>query len=200
MAPGPSYGGQLPNGQIPIGQTQGYNRQSMPGQNQASARPGLWPGAAPQNATPPNAAVGPPPPAGWNGAPPGQPVAQRPMGPPAGPAQQPPRAPWMRNNQQLFVDTIDLGGARVAARVGQEVILWSEVSGTVDDYIKGELAKAGAVNVPAAEIEAVRERLSREKLNHLITVKLALIDARRRIPPESLQRVMEAVESVFASM
>jgi len=105
----------------------------------------------------------------------------------------------MRNNQQLFVDTIDLGGARVAARVGQEVILWSEVSGTVDDYLKGELAKASAVNVPAAEIEAARERLSREKLNHLITVKLALIDARRRIPPESLQRVMESVESDFDS-
>jgi parvulin-like peptidyl-prolyl isomerase len=203
MAPGPSYGAQPPNGQIPIGQMPGYTRQNMPAQNQSSARPGLWPGAAPQNAAPPRAPVGPPPPAGWNGAPAGQAVAQRPdmaaPAGPAGPAQQPPRAAWMRNNQQLFVDTIDLGGAKVAARVGREIILWSEVSGTVDDYLKAELAKPGAANVPAAEIEAARERLSREKLNHLIIVKLALIDARRKIPDESLQRVMDSIESDFDS-
>lgn len=105
----------------------------------------------------------------------------------------------MRNNQQLFVDTIDLGGAKVAARVGGEVILWSEVSGTVDELVKQELSKPGAENIEASVIETARERLSRDKLNNLIIVKLALLDARRRIPEESLQRVWNSLENDFDS-
>jgi parvulin-like peptidyl-prolyl isomerase len=103
----------------------------------------------------------------------------------------------MRNNQQLYFDTVDLDGARIIARVGQEIILQSEVSGTVDDYLRQELAKPGAAGIPAAEVEAARDRLSRQKLNHLISVKLALNDARRKIPEESLQRVMDTIESDF---
>lgn len=216
MAPGPAYGAQPPNGQIPYGQAQGYNRQGMPAQNQASSRPALWPGAAPQNpppqySPPRRSPTGALPPPEWQGAPQGAVVAQRtPTGPTATPiiptnapatggaAQgQPGRAAWTRKNEQLYVDTIDLGGAKVAARVGGEVILWSEVSGSVDEIIRQELAKPGGKYFPADEIEAAREKLSRQKLNHLINIKLALTDARRKIPDESLQRVMDGLEADF---
>jgi len=160
---------QQPNGPNPY-----YNQQTMPGRAESSGRPALWPGAAPADAN--RAAAAP------NGA---------------GPQQG--RPPWARNSQQLYVDTIDLNGARIIAKIGQEVVLQSEVSGPVDDHMQQVLSQPGADKIPKAEVQAYREKLSRERLEHLIDIKLAINDARRKLPDDTLKRIMSSIEGDFDS-
>ena len=148
-----------------------------PGDVGTPTRPAGWPGAPPVQNTmvPPNgmtanraASNGFAPP----GAPNNAPVAGGNL---AGGATAVTNGKWTEGERVLEFDDLDLDGARVIARVGTEVIQEIEVKAYINDIIE-----ANGARIPPAQLEKVREKLTRDRLAHLVEIKLCLVDAKKQ--------------------
>lgn len=181
------------------------NMQLMPGPPAdvgTPTRPAGWPGGAPvqQAPLPPqNAQLGRPGTAVPGGIPANRAAANGlpsaaantapgAIGPGAGAATGPRDPKWTEGERALEFDDLDLDGARVIARVGTEVIQEAEVKGHVNEIIETYASK-----IPPQQVEKVRDKLMRERLNHLVEVKLALVDAQRKVPEESYPKIVEGL-------
>jgi PPIC-type PPIASE domain len=132
-------------------------------------RPSSWPGAAPE--------------AGANL------IRQGPTG---APAPQPGGPNWVNGDRAMQFDLVDLDSARPIARVGPEVIQDYEVSAYVNEVLEQYAAK-----IPPGQLEKVRDKLTHDRLNHLIEVKLALVDAQRKVPPEAYPKIMDSLAGEY---
>ena len=99
---------------------------------------------------------------------------------------------WGSDERSMQFDLLDVDGARVIARVGSEVIQEFEVKSYVD-----EIVEANAARIPPKQLAAVREKLTRDRLNHLVEVKLCLVDAQRKIPTDAYPKIVESVSDEF---
>ncbi len=88
--------------------------------------------------------------------------------------------------------TISIWMARVIARVGTEVIQEIEVKAYIDDIIE-----ANGSRIPPQQLEKVRQKLTRDRLNHLIELKLALVDAKRKVPEDAYPKIIEGMGEEF---
>lgn len=165
-----------------------------PAAPRATTRPDGWPGAPPPAEPPrpqypvrPTGAITPV--VNPTGA-----YVQMPFGPSGHTRPTPPgpRDGWDEHGKVAADNPYDLGGAKIIARVGPEVILASEVSGYVNDVMAQNAAK-----IPAEQWAATRDKLIHDRLNHLVEIKLALIDAQRKIPEGNLPKIMESMGNDF---
>ncbi|HEY1600584.1 MAG TPA: peptidylprolyl isomerase [Pirellulales bacterium] len=127
-------------------------------------------------------------PSGWPGAPPAAGITS------GSPITQGGTASGKTSNidKSMQFDLVDLDGARQIARVGPEVIQDYEVSTYVNEVLEHNASK-----IPPNQLETVRNKLTRDRLNNLIEVKLALVDAQRKVPPEALPKIMQSLEQDF---
>ncbi len=143
-------------------------QQGAPGEPGSSGRPGNWPGANGTGA--PQTIKKAPPRAG---------------GQPGGPIPG-------SDEQSMKFDLLDLEGARIIARVGPEVIQDNEVSSFVNDIIE-----QNASRIPPNQLEKVREKLTKDRLNHLVEIKLALVDAQRKVPTDAYPKIVDSIGTEF---
>ncbi|MES1213223.1 MAG: peptidyl-prolyl cis-trans isomerase [Singulisphaera sp.] len=166
--------------------------QSGPADVGTPTRPAGWPGggAPQQTAVPMNARR--PATTAQNAVAPG--LASQPGAPAtAGAATAMPLPkPNADDARSMQVELLDLDGARVIARVGTEVIQEGEVASYVN-----EILEANASRIPPQHLEKVRQKLMRDRLNHLVEIKLALVDAQRKVPSESYPKIVEALGDEF---
>jgi hypothetical protein len=83
---------------------------------------------------------------------------------------------------------------KVLARVGDELILEKDVSSYVDEVISLTSEK-----IPNDQTDAIRKKLAESRLNHLIDVKLAFIDAREQAPSEAMDKIKQSLADDFES-
>ncbi len=110
-----------------------------------------------------------------------------PPGAPAGAAAAKPLGQSTEDERSMQFDLLDLDGARVIARVGPEVIQDNEVRTYVDDLLERNAGK-----IPPQQLDKIREKLLRDRLNHLIEIKLAIVDAQRKVPRKPIQKFSRA--------
>jgi hypothetical protein len=128
-------------------------------------------------------------PSGWPGAPPPEAgPGQIRQGATVAPAVQPGQPNWADGDRSMQFDLVDLDSARAVARVGPEVIQDYEVSSYVNEVLDQYAAK-----IPPNQLEKVREKLTHDRLNHLIEVKLALVDAQRKVPPDAYPKIVDSI-------
>ncbi|HEY4309951.1 MAG TPA: peptidyl-prolyl cis-trans isomerase [Pirellulales bacterium] len=187
----------VPFGQSPQMNPNNFMMPGPPGNVGTPARPAGWPGSPPppeqQNVVPmgkagavPNAArtvAGTP----QGGAPPpGAPGAVN------GGASLPPSAKWNGDERSMQFDLLDLDGARIVARIGPEVIQESEVKSYIEEVLEQNASK-----IPPQHLEKVREKLMRDRLNHLVEIKLALVDAQRKVPTDTYPKIVDGLGEEF---
>jgi hypothetical protein len=144
----------------------------------STTRPSGWPGSAPPQDPPPR-----------RYARPGAATGQQPAGDQPG---DQPRANFTDVEKSMQFDALDLDGARVVARVGPELIQENEISGYVEEFMQ-----ANAGKIPKNQAAQFREKLTRDRLNHLIEVKLAVVDAQRKVPPDAYPKIVEDLGGQF---
>jgi len=83
-------------------------------------------------------------------------------------------------------------GAEVVARVGSEVILYSDVIPGID-----EIRKANQGKISAEELQTQLKKLLKEQLPQHIETKLVYYDAKRTIPQENFPRIEESLGEQF---
>lgn len=118
------------------------------------------------------------------------PVASRPATWPG--SEGPAISPWVPPDQRpvrppVATSTIEMKpceGAAILAHVGSEVILASEVMGSVNETIEQHKTE-----IPASQLEQVRKMLIQQRLKPLIETKLIFLDAKHTIPAEAWPRV-----------
>ena len=85
-----------------------------------------------------------------------------------------------------------LEGSRIVGRVGDQIILWSEVYGPVDAMLAPYKDSA-----PPEEFEAKRRQMAQQRLAQTINIELMYADARRTIPAEVLVNIENNVAKDF---
>ena len=98
------------------------------------------------------------------------------------------------DERSMQFDLLDLDGVRVVARVGPEVIQDNEVRTYVDDVLERNAGK-----IPPQQLEKIREKLMHDRLNHLVEIKLAIVDAQRKVPAEAYPKIIESLGEEFES-
>jgi parvulin-like peptidyl-prolyl isomerase len=89
-------------------------------------------------------------------------------------------------------EAVEIGGAKVIAIVGSEYILAGEILGQVD-----ELLAAKGQGIPEEELTKYRDELVKQRLEKAIQTKLILAEARRKVPPEGMKKIMEKLSEAF---
>jgi parvulin-like peptidyl-prolyl isomerase len=121
--------------------------------------------------------------------------------PPTGPmASQHPSAaaagPLMARAQPLVIEHRPRTGfsdpTLVIARVDQEVILLGDVIMSVNEVLEKNAGK-----VPRGQLEEARRLLIQQRLQPLIESKLALVDLKRKVPKEALEKVQKRVADMW---
>ncbi len=141
--------------------------QSLPNQSQTSSPP-----------VTPQAASRPP---GWVGGPA--------AGSPAAISPEEAVAPWRTEKlPEQFT------GTEIIARVGSEVILAAEVLPGVEETIKRAVA---ANQVQESQVKTLRYQLMMQRLEQLMDTKMLLIEARREIPKENLEKIRKKVKDIY---
>ena len=109
------------------------------------------------------------------------------------PAVRQARAPtgWTSRNRCSTTRSISTAPAS-SRRVGPEVIQENEINGYVE-----EVMQANASKIPKNQAAQFREKLMRDRLNHLIEVKLAIVDAQRKVPPDAYPKIVEDLGGQF---
>ncbi len=86
-----------------------------------------------------------------------------------------------------------LEGAKPLARVGNEVILASEISlADLNEWIAANKEK-----VPRDQIEELRRDVLRQRLSPAIDAKLLVVNARRKVPEANMPKVMDHLSESF---
>jgi parvulin-like peptidyl-prolyl isomerase len=86
-----------------------------------------------------------------------------------------------------------LEGAKPLARVGNEVILASEISlADLNEWIAANQEK-----IPRAQIEELRRDVLRQRLSSAIDAKLLVVDARRKVPEANMPKIMDHLSDNF---
>src|SRR6185437_11864277 len=60
-----------------------------------------------------------------------------------------------------------------------------------------EILEQNAARIPPQHLEKVREKLMRDRLNHLVEIKLALVDAQRKVPTDAYPKIVEGLGEEF---
>ncbi len=124
--------------------------------------------------------------------------ASRPQSWPGGPAESSPWVDPSQRMQQPPVKTppggklIPCSGSAIIARVGSEAILLSDVIGAVNEIIE-----KNKDSIPPDQLDVQRTMLIQQRLKSYIEAKLIQQDAKRAIPPEGWQHVMEQLQKEF---
>lgn len=194
-APDDPYG---PAAQFPYSAQPQYvpNRMAMPGPPGdvgTPTRPAGWPGGPgfTEQQLPPGRIARPSDDPAQRGAPATMNAGAAPPRP-GNPAPATPAGSWGSDERSMQFDLLDVDGARVIGRVGSEVIQEFEVKSYVDEIIE-----ANAARIPPKQLPLIREKLTRDRLNHLVEVKLCLVDAQRKIPTDSYPKVVESISDEF---
>jgi PPIC-type PPIASE domain len=96
-------------------------------------------------------------------------------------------------NLQIYpTDRKDLADAKVAARIGSEIILRSDLRA-----VEGELIAQKKVQIPPDQMEAFRSQVDRQVLKGLIDSKLIFNDAMHTIPSANLTTMETRVNEYF---
>jgi hypothetical protein len=85
---------------------------------------------------------------------------------------------------------------KVVARVGDEPILEKDVVPFVDQAI---LEFEQKEKIPADHYDKVRNKLIEDRINHLIEIRLVLLDVRKQISSEQLDKIEAAASEEFES-
>ncbi|HWA98242.1 MAG TPA: peptidyl-prolyl cis-trans isomerase [Pirellulales bacterium] len=81
-------------------------------------------------------------------------------------------------------ESFELEGAKIIARVGNEVILAGDILGPIN-----ELLASKANQIPPSEMEMVRQTLLRRNLEQVIQTKLIMIEARRKVGDDGMKQI-----------
>ena len=81
---------------------------------------------------------------------------------------------------------------KVIARVGNQVVLTSDLLWQVNEIIKANRDK-----IPPGQIDQAKQMLLRRQLQPLIDVKIVYLEALRNIPPEGIEQVKAKVDEIF---
>ena len=108
----------------------------------------------------------------------------------ASPAASPPAAAVPAGPPTPVLEPCD--GARILAKVGEFVILASEVMAGVN-----EIADRYKDQIPAAELERQKKMLLKVRLKQYIETKLIYADARRTIPEEAFPNIEKSIGEQF---
>ena len=125
-------------------------------------------------------------PESWPGGPvPAVPIAAAP--PQLTPEQA--ASPWLKSKlPEKFT------GTEIIARVGTEVILASEALPRVEETVQKAIASR---QFPESRASELRYHLMQQNLQQLISIKLLLIEAKREIPKENLEKIRKKVNEFF---
>lgn len=123
----------------------------------------------------------------------------RPAGWPGGVARVQPRqlseeealSPWLKPSGGI-PDQFD--GTEVVARIGPEVVLASELLPGVEETIARAI-KAGQVQ--ESQETALRHHLMRQRLQSILENKMLLIEARREIPKENMDKIRKKIKEIY---
>ena len=85
-------------------------------------------------------------------------------------------------------------GTEVIARVGTEVVLASEVLPGVEETIARAIQSG---QLPKEQETALRYHLMGQRLQQLIDTKMLLIEARREIPKENMEKIRKKVREIY---
>ncbi|RIK79774.1 MAG: hypothetical protein DCC67_10085 [Planctomycetota bacterium] len=90
-------------------------------------------------------------------------------------------------------------GGEIIARVGDQVILASDVMWQVDRILEMQLAKMGKTlaDVPAEQLATYRQQIMRGMVMQLIDTKLVFAEFTRTVPPENMAKIEEAIAGPF---
>jgi parvulin-like peptidyl-prolyl isomerase len=83
-------------------------------------------------------------------------------------------------------------GSRILAHVGSEVILESDVAGSVNERLA-----ANKDRIPPEQVDLAREYFTKDALKAAIQSKLIFLDAKHAIPSEGWPQIQKKVEQVF---
>jgi hypothetical protein len=187
----PAYN-PAPQGQAPGSPGFNPNQAAPPRTYPTAGTPGSAPAAV--NFPP---VAGPQPPAGYPNATPGAPPAGYPNTQqfPQGQTRQTSAFSPQPTNASLpssFTGQIDIDGTQVLGTVNGEPILAYEVMVSVN-----ELLKTNADKIPAGQLESIKEMLIKQRLKSVIESKLMVVDAKRKLPKESLPKIEVKLGEAF---
>ncbi|MBS0207315.1 MAG: peptidyl-prolyl cis-trans isomerase [Planctomycetes bacterium] len=150
----------------------------------------------PVNQAPPHAQFAPPgqPAVPNQQLPPGQPVVP---GPPiatgqSAPTDQPPQVQAETFKEVKPADIVNWDGSRIVARVGNEVIQWRDVIGTVNERLSN-----AAGRIPQDKLDDIRMQLAKQQLEQLIQTKVICNEAKRKVAAEAIKKINEKLGEVF---
>jgi parvulin-like peptidyl-prolyl isomerase len=96
------------------------------------------------------------------------------------------------------VDSANLDGCQVVARIDDQIILACEVLWRVNQMIEKQKERMGPdAKVSEEEIDAVRKQLVKQQVAQLVDRKLLFNEFRRTVPPEALPRIEENLRQPF---
>ncbi|HEY4307903.1 MAG TPA: hypothetical protein VGN12_00500 [Pirellulales bacterium] len=91
-------------------------------------------------------------------------------------------------------DAVGAGEPKVLASVGDELILERDVVPFVDQVI---LDFEQSKKIPVDQHDNIRKKLTEGRINHLIEIKLVMLDVRKQIPSEQFNKIKTAAGEEF---